>query len=162
MPTINNSAVSQPDYFRRFAMMMTGLVFLAASLFAASSAMAGEFFEKNGAAIDGFDTVAYFTANKAMRGDKSISTDFRGSKFYFASAANRALFLANSGKYVPQFNGYCAFGVAQGAKVKIEGERFAVFDGKLYLNYDEDVQQQWNKNVPGFIQQAEKNWPGLK
>ena len=31
--------------------------------------------------------------------------------------------------------------------------------GKLYLNYDAGVQATWEKDVPGNISKADKNWP---
>ena len=34
-----------------------------------------------------------------------------------------------------------------------------IVDGKLYLNYDASVQKNWEKDIPGHIVNANKNWP---
>jgi hypothetical protein len=36
-----------------------------------------------------------------------------------------------------------------------------IVDGKLYLNYNRDVQKKWEKDIPGMIDKADKNWPGV-
>ena len=37
--------------------------------------------------------------------------------------------------------------------------RWKIVNGKLYLNYDADVQKKWESNIPGHISKADKNWP---
>ncbi|MGB7299710.1 MAG: YHS domain-containing (seleno)protein [Burkholderiaceae bacterium] len=143
-------------------LVMASAIVLISALAYMPNAFGGQFFERNGVAIDGFDPVAYFTDSKPVRGDKSFTANYLDSTFHFASAKNRDMFKADPARYAPQYNGYCAYGVAHGAKAKIEGERFAVVDGKLYLNYDADIQASWQKDVPGFIQRANKEWAGLK
>jgi hypothetical protein len=34
-------------------------------------------------------------------------------------------------------------------------------NGKLYLNYDASVQATWEKDIPGFIAKADRNWPAV-
>ena len=34
-----------------------------------------------------------------------------------------------------------------------------IVDGKLYLNYDAGVQKNWEKDIPGHITNANRNWP---
>ena len=43
----------------------------------------------------------------------------------------------------------------------VDPNAFTVVDGKLYLNYNADVQKRWTKDVPGFISKADKNWPEI-
>jgi YHS domain-containing protein len=125
----------------------------------AASISAGDFYERDGAAIRGYDPVAYFTDRKPVKGSPSYRTEFRGSTFQFASAANRDAFAAAPEKYAPQYNGYCAFGVAGGYKAAVDPAAFTVVDDKLYLNYNRSVQSQWRADVPGFIAKADRNWP---
>ena len=118
----------------------------------------GTFFEKDGVAIKGFDTVEYFTSHKAIKGNAGFTSDYKGSTFHFVTAANRDLFKANPSGYAPQYDGYCAYGVSKGAKAKIEGEAFKIVEGKLYLNYDKTIQSDWQKKQAEFISTADKNW----
>ena len=127
----------------------------------AASAAAGDFFEKDGAAIRGYDPVAYFTQSQPVRGSPAHTAEFRGSTFRFASQANRDAFAANPAKYAPQYNGFCAFGVAGGYKASIDPAAFTIVDNKLYLNYNSAVQKQWRADVPGFVTRADRNWPAV-
>ena len=79
--------------------------------------------------------------------------------FGFSSEENLNLFLANPAKYAPQYGGYCAWAVAQGQTAKGDARRWAVVDGKLYLNYNKGIQKRWNKDRAGFIASGDENWP---
>ena len=125
----------------------------------ASTTVAGTFFEKEGAAIKGYDPVAYFAENKPVRGLPAYQAEYKGSTFRFASQANRDAFNADPARYAPQYGGFCAYGTASGYKAAVDPTAFTVVDGKLYLNYNADVQKRWTKDIPGFISKADKNWP---
>lgn len=125
----------------------------------AGTTLAGEFFEKDGVALRGYDPVAYFSSGKPQKGVPEHSYTYKGSHFLFATAENRRVFANAPEKYAPQFGGFCAFGTANGHKVSTQPEAFAVVDGKLYLNHDDKVHARWLDDVPGNIAQAEKNWP---
>ncbi len=119
------------------------------------------FSTRNGA-VDGYDPVAYFTDSMPVKGTEHITLDWQGATWHFSSEANRDLFKANPEKYAPQYGGYCAYGVANGYKVKIEPEAWAIVEGKLYLNYNLKVQEDWNTDRAGFIEKADAQWPSLK
>lgn len=112
-------------------------------------------------AIQGYDTVAYFTEGKPVKGNKKHTTKYQGANWLFASKENLELFTANPEKYAPQYGGYCAYAVSQNTTASIEPEQFTVLDGKLYLNYNKSVQELWSTDKPGFIEAADKNWPQL-
>jgi hypothetical protein len=112
-------------------------------------------------AISGYDTVAYFTENKPVKGLDANVFEWKGAKWKFASAGNLELFKANPDKYAPQYGGYCAYGVAKDSLVKIDPDQFTILDGKLYLNYDAGVQKDWNKDRAGFINAANAKFPDL-
>lgn len=136
------------------------LVALSLSALAISvPALAGDFFERNGLAIDGFDPTSYFSEGKPVRGSADFSAEYKGSVFYFASAENRMRFLAAPADFAPQFGGFCAYGAAGGYKAKIDPTAFSIIDGKLYLNYDAKVQASWSQDTRGYIRKAEQKWP---
>jgi YHS domain-containing protein len=124
-----------------------------------SLALAGDFFEKDGVALRGYDPVSYFKANQPQLGTAEHSHVYQGSTFYFASADNKKLFIDNPEQYVPQFGGYCAFGASQGYKVSTQPDAYAVVNGKLYLNYNAGAQKIWQQDTAGYIATAEKKWP---
>jgi YHS domain-containing protein len=126
------------------------------------SLYAGEFFERNNLAIDGYDPVAYFTEQKPVKGSAQFRSDFLGSTFQFVSTAHRDAFLADPSKYAPQYGGYCAYGTAKGYKAAIDPAAFTIVGDKLYLNYSETVRSRWLSDIPGYIQKADANWPEVQ
>lgn len=40
-------------------------------------------------------------------------------------------------------------------------ESWKIVDGKLYLNYSREVQKKWIKDIPDYIEKADKNWPAV-
>lgn len=143
-------------YVQILSLAMCGIILYAGNV------AAGEFFEQNGLAIDGYDPVAYFEEQRPVKGLSEFRTEFRGSIFQFASAVHREAFAADPAKYAPQYGGYCAYGMAKGYKAKIDPEAFSVIHGTLYLNYSESVRTRWSSDVPGYIQQANANWPEVQ
>ena len=150
-------------FSRRFILAATLAVPVAAvaGFYATSPATAAkpEIFAPGGKAIRGTDPVAYFTHGKPVAGRPDFTHEWKGATWYFASAANRDRFKQNPERWAPQYGGYCAYGVAQGYAVKIEVDQWSVVDGKLYLNYSRSVQRTWKQDIPGYIREANKNWP---
>ena len=140
---------------RRFLTLLLTVVF-------ATPAFAGEYFEKDGVAIRGYDPIAYFAEMKPVKGSAEFHAEYQGSTFHFSTAANRDMFTANPDKFAPQYGGYCAFGMAKGYKVVIDPAAFTVVEDKLYLNYSESVLSQWKLDIPGYIRKANENWPEVR
>src|SRR5262249_2688140 len=76
----------------------------------------------NGAAIQGYDAVAFFTDGKPVKGTPKIQSIYKGARYWFATEEHKKMFDAEPTKYEPQFGGYCAYGMSQGhtAPIKIE------------------------------------------
>lgn len=116
----------------------------------------------NGVAIQGYDPVAYFTDGKPMQGTDEFTSKHEGAIYKFASADHKAMFDAEPAKFTPQYGGYCAYGLAQGSKASVEVDKFTVVDGKLYLNFNGDIQNRWAKDISGYVSKADKNWSAMK
>lgn len=114
-----------------------------------------------GTAIKGYDPVAYFTQNHAVKGSKEFTLDWMDATWRFASAAHRDAFAADPERYAPQYRGYCAFAVSQGTTANIDPQAWRVVDGKLYLNLSKDIQELWLSDVSGYINKADANWPQI-
>jgi YHS domain-containing protein len=109
-------------------------------------------------AVKGYDTVAYFTAGKAVKGQKEFTFNWNGADWKFSSKKNLELFKASPNKYAPQYGGYCAYAMADGKKVSIDPKSFDVRDGKLYLNYSKGVQKKWKAEIKSYIENADAAW----
>jgi YHS domain-containing protein len=112
-------------------------------------------------ALGGYDTVAYFTTGKPTEGDSQFTHEYQGATWYFSSAENRDAFIKSPEKYQPQYGGYCAWAISQGYSASGDPEFWKIVDGKLYLNYDQSVQEKWEKAIPDFITAADGHWPKL-
>ena len=116
---------------------------------------------KNGVAIQGYDPVAYFESSKAIEGKSEIKTEYQKAIYYFSSEENKTLFLKNSDKYVPQFGGYCAYGVSENHTSPTDPQAFTIVDDKLYLNYNLKVKELWTNDREERIKKANVNWKTL-
>lgn len=128
----------------------------------AASAQQNEIFVKDNAAINGYDAVAYFKEGKPVKGSTGFTVVYKGANWLFANKANADLFKATPEKYEPQYGGYCAYGCSQGHKAKTSPDAWTIVDGKLYLNYNNDVKAIWSKDQQGYIKKADTNWIKIK
>lgn len=119
-------------------------------------------FIDDGKAIRGYDPVAYFTAGKPIKGTDQFVLDWNNAKWFFSSQQHLELFKSNPSKYAPQYGGYCAFGLSNGYKAPIAADAWTIDHGKLYLNYNLNVREEWNKDRRERIEKADKNWPSVK
>jgi YHS domain-containing protein len=121
-----------------------------------------EFNLSKNVAIQGYDPVAYFTQNKAVKGNSDINTTADGVVYYFASENDKALFLQDCKKYEPQYGGWCAYAMgATGEKVEIDPETFKISNHRLYLFYHTWVNNtlnKWNKDEVNLQTKADANW----
>jgi YHS domain-containing protein len=121
-----------------------------------------EFFSTTDGAIKGYDPVAYFANSKPVKGKENIAYQWKNATWHFDSEANKQLFVANPEKYAPQYGGYCAYGWSKGYAVKIEPDAWSIVNEKLYLNYDKNVQTNWEKDRQGYIKKADANFAKKK
>lgn len=119
------------------------------------------YFAEDGVAIRGYDPVAYFEQGEAIEGSPEHSLDWQGVTWQFASADHRKTFQENPEQYAPAYGGFCAYAVAKDQLASIDPEAWKIVDGTLYLNYSTSIQKTWEQDVPGYIEQAEMNWPEL-
>lgn len=120
--------------------------------------------DSKGHAIRGYDTVAYFTDKKAIKGSEEISCEWGGATWLFSSEENKEKFLQNPEKYAPQYGGYCAHALSKG-EGKIQNSSpvaWTVHDDKLYFSNNEKFNKKWGKNIKRNVSKADENWLNLK
>jgi len=117
---------------------------------------------EDGIAVSGYDVVAYFTDNKAVKGSKENAVSHQGVLYYFSSVANKEAFKNNPSKYEPEYGGWCAYAMgAKGEKVEVDPKTFKIINGKLYLFYNRlfnNTLTSWNKNEATLKKNADANW----
>ncbi len=119
-----------------------------------------------GVAIMGYDTVAYFTEGRAMKGSPDFAYEWLGTPWHFANAEHRELFAADPARYAPQYGGYCTLGVGLDghAAENIDPERaWRIIDDKLYFVYDPTYVEELDGPAQHeWLAAAEAKWPELE
>lgn len=118
--------------------------------------------DSTGKALRGYDAVAYFAVNNAVKGDPKYEYVWNGAKWLFSSEENMKKFQSNPEAYAPQYGGYCAYAVSEGYTADADPEAWEVVDGKLYLNYSTKVKEKWEENHGERINKGNQNWQGFK
>lgn len=136
---------------------------LAAPLMYASPAIAdgGIFVGVDGenVAVGGYDAVSYFRGDGTpVKGDARYSVTWKGAEWHFESQANADAFKADPAAFAPQYGGHCAWAMSSGSLAPGDPAFYKVVDGKLYLNFNEEIQQSWLSDIPGFIAKADSAW----
>ena len=117
-------------------------------------------------AIGGYDLVAYFAQNKAIRGSQKFCERIGGVDYWFSNSENKSKFQEDPEKFLPQYGGYCAFAMAaKNAKVPSDPRTFKLHSGKLYLFFNDYYQGDpvntiipWNADERNMINNASTNW----
>lgn len=112
----------------------------------------------NTVAVHGYDPTAYFTANRAIKGNRGIHERVGSATYYFRSRGSRYEFLSNAPKYQPQFGGYCATSMSFGRLDDINPHIFAIHNGKLYLFRDAEMQSLFLANPERTIREAHAHY----
>jgi YHS domain-containing protein len=146
------------------ALAVVGLLALPGAGFAGSRTNVSQGLTEKGVplAMHSYDPVAYFTEGKPVLGVAAHTAVFDGAAYRFSSEENQRAFEKDPTHYVPAYRGFCAYGVAEGAKFDGDPRVFSLVDGRLYLNLNPDIQALWNKDRAGNIKMAEGNWPGIR
>ena len=108
--------------------------------------------------LNGHDMVAYFTQGRHAMGLPQFKSVHEGVTFRFASAQHKALFDASPAKYLPQYGGFCANGMAYGIPWGGDADTWLMVDGKLYINGGAASKAAFLLDVPGNIRHADKYW----
>ena len=108
--------------------------------------------------LKGADVVAYFTLGRYVQGNPAIKTVHDGVTFRFSSAEHKALFDAQPAKYVPQYGGFCANGIAYGIPWGGDADTWRIIEGKLYIFGGRGSQEAFELDVPGNRALADRYW----
>jgi enamine deaminase RidA (YjgF/YER057c/UK114 family) len=114
--------------------------------------------------ISGYDPVAYFADGKPVPGKTEFEYLWHKLRWRFANSEHRDLFTRNPEHYAPQYDGYCAMGVAweDPHKDTVDPEAWAIVDGKLYLTHTVRGLDGWRENASQNIKTANENWSNVK
>jgi len=113
-------------------------------------------------ALHGYDPVAYFAAGKPVRGSDALVHIHEGAAYRFSSEAHLEAFKAEPVRYLPQYGGFCAYGVSVGKKFDGDPNLWKIEDGKLYLNLNEEIYDTFLEDLDGNIRKANGHWTDIE
>ena len=114
-----------------------------------------------GVALRGDDAVALATGLDVTPGLAKFTHEHDGVAYYFSSEETMKRFAADPERYMPQYGGFCAFGVAIGKKLDAAPRYADIVDGKLYVFLNAVAFAKYNEDKAGTLAKAEKNWPAM-
>jgi YHS domain-containing protein len=115
----------------------------------------------SGVALRGDDAVALASGLEVTAGDATYTYEHDGVAYYFASEETMDQFAANPEQYMPQYGGFCAFGVAIGKKLDADPHYADIVDGKLYVFLNAVAFQKYLDDKDGTLAKAAENWPAM-
>ena len=118
--------------------------------------------DKEGVILKGYDAVAYFKQNKAVKGDPKYSSKYEGATYYFASEEDKAEFDKSPAKYAPQYGGFCAYSMSKRRIADIDPNQFFIYKDKLYVCTTAAALKEFSEKPEPHIQAADKNWDFYK
>jgi YHS domain-containing protein len=113
-------------------------------------------------AMQAYDPGAFHRTGEALKGNPSILAEYGGYKFAFSSEENKAAFEAQPERYLPAFGGYCAFGVSIGVLFPVEIDTWEIIDGRLVLQYNQDIKKLFGEDRAENLRKAEANWAKME
>lgn len=152
----------------RTTTLIAGLAFMGAVLAGTAAFAADEYNVTTGTtlggagvALRGGDVVALATGLKRTPGDAAFTYEHDGVAYYFASEETMNRFAASPARYMPQYGGFCAFGVAIGMKLDADPRFADIVDGKLYVFLNAVAFEKYLADKAGTLAKAEENWPAM-
>jgi hypothetical protein len=115
--------------------------------------------ESSTLALKGYDTVAYFSEGKIVKGDTTKGIKWRDVIWYFSTDTTKLMFKTFPEMYVPQYGGYCATAVAYGFTADSNPEIWHIENNKLYLFLNQDAKNEFVSEIKnGIIEKAANEW----
>ncbi|MGF1548795.1 MAG: YHS domain-containing (seleno)protein [Thiotrichales bacterium] len=108
--------------------------------------------------LQGADVVAYFTEGQYLPGDPSRVSRHEGVTLFFASVEHQAAFEREPTRYLPQFGGYCANGIAYGIPWGGDADTWKIVDGKLYIFGGQGSKDAFELDEKGNLALANRYW----
>ena len=117
-------------------------------------------------ALQGYSPVSYADLGLAQKGVKEFKSTYQDVVYYFTSSDQKNAFDRSPAKYMPQYGGFCAFGIYAGAKFRVDPTKFISENGKYFLflnNLELDAKQLWlnEKSQTALVNTANQNWKKL-
>lgn len=139
--------------------------------FQADAAAGDCIYATEGPVLNGYDVVAYFSLDKGsdgVQGSSDYSTTYQSYTFQFSTAENLEMFESDPKRYLPQWGGFCAYGISEESWWTIDTlgpnantDVWEIVDDKLYMfMYDTPRERFMDGNLTSEIAAGSSRWTG--
>lgn len=111
--------------------------------------------------LHGVDPVSMFAGDAPVQGHAAYTSLHDGVDYYFATQEAQSRFDADPAAYLPQFGGFCAFGVFVGKKLDGDVRYADIVDGKLYLFVNKTIFEKYLEDKANVIAGAHAKWSDI-
>ncbi len=110
--------------------------------------------------LNGFDPVSYFPegGGSPLMGLSKLKFTYGTRIYHFASQENLDAFKANPLRYEPTYGSYCAFGMANNAKIEINPLVFTLNENRLHLFINKSAKRSFDLDVADHEDRADLNF----
>lgn len=108
--------------------------------------------------LKGADLVAYFQQGKYVPGNPQLTSTYEEVAFRFSSPEHKAMFDREPNRYLPQYGGYCANGIAYGIPWGGDADTWKIIGGKLYIFGGQGSKDAFELDEKRNIELADKYW----
>jgi YHS domain-containing protein len=108
--------------------------------------------------LAGHDVVAYWALGRHAAGSAQFKSVYEGVTFRFMSAEHKAMFDKEPAKYLPQYGGYCANGIAYGIPWGGDADSWRIDNGRLFIFGGAGSKAGFELDVKGNTVLADKYW----
>ena len=120
-----------------------------------------------GLAVRGYDLVKIVDQSIAKKGEAIFREEYNKATYWFSSKENSVKFKENPSKYIPEYGGFCAIAMSEGALVDANPQSFLIQDDKLYLFFSKyfgliNTKNQWLRDSENKRKLADEEWLTLK
>lgn len=116
---------------------------------------------KNGVAIKGYDTRAYWSVGAPRTGTETFVVTWQGVPWRFATQEEADLFAAAPAKFAPAFGGFCTRAMSLRKVVDGDPEVWTIFEDRLYLFARPVGRKYFLKGEKAVIESAQAHWDTL-
>ncbi len=116
---------------------------------------------KDGHALRGYDTTAYFSTASAVEGTDAATVTWKGAAWRFASVDDAVRFRATPDAFAPEFGGYCTRAMSLGKVVPADPEVWRIHGDRLYVFYAAKGGEIFDEGRDPMIALAQAYWDTL-
>lgn len=113
--------------------------------------------------VKGYDPVSFFVegGSAPQKGNSSITLEYKGVTYSFATAANMDLFELMPEKYEPTYGQYCAWAMAKGSKIDINPKHYIIDGNRIHFFVNSRAKRNFERRDGGIAAnagRADVNW----